>query len=48
MVGDSASKPGDKMVPGHAETLLGALELKNKDGSVNDRLIKMRNPYGFY
>jgi hypothetical protein len=48
MVGWTGEDPADGVAKGHAETLLGGLELKNPDGSVHARLIKMRNPWGYY
>jgi len=45
MVGGTKSKPPNKVAEGHAETVLGGLELKNPDGSVHERLIKIRNPW---
>lgn len=48
MVGGTGQSPADGVTPGHAETCLGSLVLRNPDGSVHERLIKMRNPWGKY
>lgn len=36
----------DSLVPGHAYTILSAVELKKPDGTLAHSLLKMRNPWG--
>jgi hypothetical protein len=48
MVAGTWSEPAFDVAPGHAETCLGTLILKNDDGSEHVKLIKMRNPWGNY
>lgn len=48
MVGWTGNHPTNDVATGHVETILGVLELKNSDGSVHAKLMKMRNPWGHY
>lgn len=45
VMSSSCMKSQDNMVPGHAYTVLGAVELKQGERTVH-KLIKMRNPWG--
>ena len=47
MIGWSDNKTENGIAEGHAYTLLGALGLKNENGEIVHKLIRMRNPWGY-
>lgn len=48
MVAGTSGKEINNLVSGHAYTVLGTVELRNPDGSLRVKLVKMRNPWGKY
>jgi hypothetical protein len=45
-VGGDSTTNAVGLAMNHAYTIIGAVELMNEDGTVRDRLFKMRNPWG--